>query len=60
MTLRKRGTTFLICFRKREVPERKGGSLRKGGFQPWRKLWVYSSCKNIPLESKAYNSAPNI
>ena len=31
MALRKRGVTFLICFRKRGYPEMRGRVLRKGG-----------------------------
>ena len=54
------GQLFKFASERGGVPTNEGGSLRKGGFQPWRKLWVYSSCKNIPLESKAYDSAPNI
>ena len=51
MALRKRGGTFLICFRMR-YPE-KGGSLRKGGFQPWRKLWTTEKlCKPRGHEHK--------
>ena len=31
-----------MALRKRGYPEMEGGSLRKGGFEPWRKLWFLS------------------
>ena len=42
MALRKRGN-FLNLLQK------EGGSLRKGGFQPWRKLWTEKLLEKITL-----------
>ena len=46
--LSERGGNFLNLLQK------EGGSLRKGGFQPWRKLWEVwlwnYSAKNVPTE----------
>ena len=36
----KKGSNFLNLLQKKGVPRKGGSSLRKGGFQPWRKLWL--------------------
>ena len=60
MALRKRGATFLICFRKR-YPER-GGSLRKGGVptleetMDYRKIMQNQGVMNIKTQCyQCYN-----
>ena len=45
---RKEGGNFFNLVQKEGYTQKRGGSLRKGGFQPWRKLCLHSfSIKNI-------------
>ena len=47
------GNNFFNLLQKEGVP-RKGGSLRKGGFKPWRKLWLdyYHKKLNVKVASQ--------
>ena len=53
MALRKRGVTFLTCFRKRGVPS------EKGQFQSWRKLCVTRSLYTENEKSKLISRLSN-
>ena len=46
MALGKRGNFFHLL--QKDGGTQKGvSSLGKGGFQPWRKLWIYTNCQTL-------------
>ena len=58
MALRKRGVTFLTCFRKRGYPEREGGGWgpsEKGGSNPGENYGIFIFLLTL-ISSSAFNT----